>query len=49
MQQLQETLEPRARGRERIRVALVEPRLDRLEGPVTEVVKGEVVELLHEM
>ena len=49
MQQLQEPLERRARGRERIRVVLVEPRLDRLEIPVAEVVEGEVVELLHQV
>ena len=49
MQQLEEPLECRARCRDRIRVTLVDARLDRLEIPVAKVIEGEVVELLDEV
>ena len=47
MQQLQQPLERRGRRRARIGVAVVQPRLDRLEVPVAEVVERQVVELVH--
>ena len=49
MQQLQQPLERGDRGRARVGVAVVEPRLDRLGVPVAEVVEGEVVELVDEV
>ena len=45
MQQLEQALERRERGRARVRVARVQARLDRLGVPVAEVVEGQVVEL----
>ena len=47
MQQLQQPLERDGRGRARVGVAVVQPRLHRLEVPVAEVVEGEVVQLVH--
>ena len=44
MQEREQPLERRQRGRDRRRVAVVEPRLDRLRVPVAEVVEREVVE-----
>src|SRR6188508_783300 len=44
MEQSEEPLEGGERGRDRRRIAVVEPRLDRLRVPVAEVVEGEVVE-----
>ena len=46
VQQLQQPLERGGRRRARVGVAVVEPRLDRLEVPVAEVVEGQVVELV---
>ena len=44
MQEREQALERRERGRDRRLVAVVQPRLDRLGVPVAEVVEGEVVE-----
>src|SRR5581483_143371 len=49
VQQLQQPLEGCERGRPRIPVAVVQPRLDRLRVPVAEVVEGEVVQELRDL
>ena len=49
MEQLQQPLERGGRCRERVGVAGVDARLDRLEVPVAEVVEGDVVELVDEV
>ena len=49
IEQLEEALERRERGRARVRVARVQARLDRLGVPVAEVVEGQVVEFAHDV
>ena len=49
VEQLEQALERRSGCRQRIGVARVEARLDRLEVPVAEVVEGQVVELVDQV